>query len=117
MQSNIVTKDEISSVINNSPDNPEKTQRGPGGRVKHWDHKQNAWAIGASGSSIRKDSPDKPKRTHQELAEGIAARRTLADAMVREKSAGSTRATRDKAKWQSNRTGDSPVYIKFLHIV
>jgi len=85
-------------VINDSPDNPEKTQWRPEGRVEQWDHRQNAGVIGASGSNIRKDSPDEPKRTHQEPAEVIAGERTLAEAMVKGKSAGVTRATGGKLK-------------------
>jgi len=49
------------------------TQRGlsggPGERVEHWDHRQNAGAMGAPGSNVKKDSPDELKRTHQEPAE------------------------------------------------
>jgi len=37
------------------------------------------------------------------------------EAMVRGESAGVTRATKGKAKWQGHGTGDSPVYIKFSH--
>jgi len=55
--------------MNDSPDNPERTQRGPGERVEHWDHRQNAGAMGAPGSNVKKDSPDELKRTHQEPAE------------------------------------------------
>jgi len=69
----------------------------------------------APRSSIRKDSPDEPKRTHQKPVEGIARGRTLAEAIVREKSAGITRTTGGKVKWQGDETGDSPVYIKFSH--
>jgi len=54
--------------------------------------------MGASRSSIKKDSPDEPKQTHQKLAEGIAGERTLAEAMVRGKSTGIARATRGKGK-------------------
>jgi len=41
-------------VMNNSPSNLEKTQRGPGGRVKHWDHRQNAGVMEAPGSNVKK---------------------------------------------------------------
>jgi len=58
-------------VMNNSPSNLEKTQRGPGGRVKHWDHRQNAGVMEAPGSNVRKDSSDEPKWTHQEPAEAM----------------------------------------------
>jgi len=61
--------------------------------------------MGAPGSIVRKDSPDEPKWTHQEPGE----------ARVGGESTGVTRATRGKAKWQGDRTGDSPMYIKFLH--
>ena len=66
---------------------------------------QNAGAMGAPGSKLRKDSLDEPKRTHQEPAE----------AMVKEESAGVTWVTRGKVKWQGDGTGDSPVYIKFSY--
>ena len=101
--------------MNDSPDNPEKTQREPGERVEHWDHRQNMGAIGALGSNVKKDSPDKLKRTHQEPGEGIAGGRTLAEAMVRGESAGIVRATGGKVKWQGDGTGNGPVYIKFSH--
>jgi len=91
--------------MNDSPDNPEKTQWGPAGLVEHWDHRQNAGVMEAPGSNMRKDSPDEPKRTHQEPAEP----------RVRGESAGVTRATRGKAKWQGDGTGNSLVYIKFSH--
>ena len=55
------------TVMNGSPDNPEKTQQGPGGRVEYWDHRQKAGAIEAPESNVRKDSPDEPKWTHQEI--------------------------------------------------
>ena len=96
-----------STVMNDSPDNREKIQRRPGGRVEHWDYRQNTGAMGAPGSNSRKDSPDEPKWTHQKPAEAI----------VRGESAGIVRATRGKAKWQGNGTGDSPVYIKFSYIM
>jgi len=47
--------------MNNSPDNPEKTQQGPGGRLEYWNHRQNTGVIGALGSNNRKNSPDEPK--------------------------------------------------------
>jgi len=61
--------------------------------------------MGALGSNVRKDSPTKPKRTHQEPAEAI----------VRGESARVTRATGGKGKWHSDGTGDSQMYIKFSH--
>jgi len=61
--------------------------------------------MGAPGSNVRKDGPDKPKQTHQETAE----------AMVRGESPGVTMATGGRANWQGDGTGDSPVYIKFSH--
>ena len=91
--------------MNDSPDNPEKTKWRPGGRREHWDYKQNAGAIEAPGSNVRKDSSDEPKQTHQEPVE----------AMVRGESAGVIRATRGKAKWQGDGTTNSPVYIKFSY--
>jgi len=51
--------------MNDSPNNPEKTQLMPGGRVEHRDYRQNAVAMGAPRSNVRKHSPDEPKRTHQ----------------------------------------------------
>jgi len=91
--------------MNDNPDNPEKTQWEPGERVEHWDHRQNAGAMGAPRSNVKKDSPDelkrthqKPKRTHQEPAEGIAGGRTPAEAMVRGERTGIARATGGKAK-------------------
>jgi len=68
--------------MNDSPDNPEKTQWRPRGRIEHWDHRQNAVAMGAPGSNIRNNSPDELKQTHQKPAESIAGVRTLADAIV-----------------------------------
>jgi len=47
--------------------------------------------------------------------EGIARRRTLAEAMVRRENAGIIRATGGKVKWQGDGTGNGPVYIKFSH--
>ena len=102
--------------MNDSPDNPKKTQQGPGRRIEHWDHRQNAGMTGAPGSSARKDSPDEPKRTHQEPEEGIAGGRTLAETMVRRESTGTTRAAGARTKWQGDGTGGSPVYIKFSHV-
>ena len=66
-------------------------------------------------SNVKKNSPDELKQTHQKPAEGIAGERTIAEAMVREESAGIARATGGKVKWQGNEIGDSSVYIKFLH--
>ena len=59
----------------------------------------------APGSNVRKDSLDEPKRIHQEPAEAI----------VREKSAGGITAARGKTKWQKDKIGNNPVYIKILH--
>ena len=73
--------------------------------------------IGALGSNVGKDSPDEPKWTHQKLAEIIAEEKTPVEAMIKEESAGVTRATGGKIKWQGDGTGDSPVYIKFSHSV
>jgi len=98
--------------MNDSLDNPEKTQQGPRGRVEYWNHRQNTGAMEAPGSNVRKDSPDEPKWTHQEPKQ---TRQELAETMVRGESAGVTRATRGKVKWQGDGTGDSPVYIKFLY--
>jgi len=82
--------------MNLSPDNPEKTQRRPEGRVEHEDYKQNTGAIEAFGSNIKKNSPDELKRIHQEPADVIAGERTPTEAIVKEKSAGITRVTRSK---------------------
>ena len=62
------------------------------------------------------DSPEEPKRTHQEPAEGIAEGRTPVETMVKEKNTESIRAAEVRMKWQGDETGSSPVYIKFLHI-
>ena len=64
---------------------------------------------------VMNDSPDEPKRTHQEPAEVIEEQRTPAEAIVKGESTGVTRATGGQMKWQGNGTGDSPVYIKFSH--
>jgi len=85
--------------MNDSPDNPEKTQQEPGGRVEHWDHRQNAEAIEALGSNVREDSPDEPKRTHQEPAEVIAGEITLVETMARGQNTGAMRATGVRMKW------------------
>ena len=53
--------------MNDSPDNPEKTQQRPGGRIEHWNHRQNAGAMRTPESNVRKNSLDEPKQTHQEL--------------------------------------------------
>jgi len=98
-----------------SSDNPEKTQRGPGGRVEHWNRRQNIEAMRAPESNVWKASPDEPTWTHQEPVEVIAEERTLAEAMVKGESTRVTRAIRGKMKWQGDGTGDSPVYIKFSH--
>jgi len=104
------------SVMNNSPDNPEKTQLEPGERIEHWDCRQNTGAIRTPGSTARKDSLDEPKQTRQEPAEGIAKRRTLMETMARGENTGTTRAAGVRMKWQGDGTGSSLVYIKFSHI-
>jgi len=101
--------------MNDSLNNPEKTQRRPGERVEHWDHRQNAGAIRAPESNVKKNSEDELKQTHEEPAEGIAGGRTLVEAMIKEESAGIARATGGKVKWQGDGTENSLVYIKFLH--
>ena len=70
-------------VINDSPDNPEKTQWRPEGRVEQWDHRQNTEAMGAPRGNVGKDIPDEPQQTHQEPAEVIAGEKTPAEAMVK----------------------------------
>ena len=101
--------------MNDSLDNPEKTRWRPERPIEHWNRRQNAGAMGALGSNVRKDSLDELKQTHRELAEVIAGEKTLVEAMVKEESARVTRATGGKRKWQSNGTGDSLMYIKFSY--
>ena len=84
--------------MNDSPDNPEKTQQKPGGRIEHLNHRQNAGAIGAPERNVMKDNPDKPKRIHQEPAEIISEKRTPTEAMEKGESTGVTRVTGDKIK-------------------
>jgi len=91
-----------------SPNNPEKTQRGPGRRIKHWNHRQTARVMGATGGNVKNNSIDK-------LAEATAGERTPAETRARGQNIGDTRATGVRMKWQDDGTGGSLVYIKFLH--
>ena len=98
--------------MNDSPGNLKEIQWRLEERVEHWNRRQNAGAMEAPGSNIRKDSPDEPKRTHQQLKQTY---QEPVDTMVRGESTGVTRAIRGKLKWQCNGTEDSPEYIKFSH--
>ena len=69
--------------MNDSPDNPERTQQGPGERIEHWDHRQNAEATRAPRGNVGKNISDEPRWTHQEPGEVIAGERTPAEAMVK----------------------------------
>ena len=62
------------------------------------------------------DSPEEPKRTHQEPVKGIAGGRTLLETMIRGENTGTMRAAGVRTKWQGNGIEGNPVYIKFLHI-
>jgi len=57
-----------------------------------------------------KQTHQEPKRTHQELVEGIAGGRTLVETMVRGENAGTARAAGVRTKWQGDGTEGSPVY-------
>jgi len=63
------------------------------------------------------DSPDKPRQTYQKPVEVIAGEGPLAETTAREWSAGVTRATGVRTKWQGDGTGGSLLYIKFSHSV
>ena len=48
---------------------------------------------------VMNDSPDEPKRTHQEPAEVIAGEITLVETMARGQNTGAMRATGVRMKW------------------
>jgi len=58
-------------------------------------------------SDILKQTHQEPKRTHQELVEGIAGGRTLVETMARGDNTGTTKAPgvrKDNEGWRSVRT-------------
>jgi len=79
---------------------PREDSAGARRKGEYWNCRWNSGAIGALGSNVGKDSPDEPKWTHQKLAEIIAEEKTPVEAMIKEESAGVTRATGGKAgRW------------------
>ena len=70
--------------MNDSSDDPERTQREPGEKVEYWDHRQNARVIGATGGNVMNSRSDELRQTYQGAAEAIVRREISAEAIAKE---------------------------------